>query len=164
MEGANRGAREAGGRSVACNVKLSTEQCPNAYLDRSVTVHYFFVRKVLLFKYSYGFVALPGGFGTMDELFEALTLVQTQKIESFPIVLMGRDYWKRLFHLVQNMVDEGAINPRELDSWLATDDINEAMSHIRKYAVEGFGLTSRRPPRPSRILGEPRTPAGWTTR
>lgn len=164
MEGANRGAREAGGRSVACNVKLSTEQCPNAYLDRSVTVHYFFVRKVLLFKYSYGFVALPGGFGTMDELFEALTLVQTQKIESFPIVLMGRDYWKRLFHLVQNMVDEGAISPRELDSWLATDDINEAMSHIRKYAVEGFGLTSRRPPRPSRILGEPRTPAGWTTR
>ncbi len=163
MEGANRGAREAGGRSVACNIRLSAEEYQNAYLDQSVTVHYFFVRKVLLFKYSYGFVALPGGFGTMDELFEALTLVQTQKIASFPIVLMGRDYWKRLFHLVQNMVNEGAIRPGELDLWLVTDDINEAMSHIRKHGVEDFGLTSRRPPRPSRILGEPRITAGWTT-
>ena len=158
MEAANRGAKDAGGRSVSCNISLGAEEAPNPYLDASVTVRYFFVRKVMLFKYSYGFVALPGGFGTMDELFEALTLVQTGKIKSFPIVLMGTDYWKRLFHLVQNMVDEGAISPGEIDTWLATDDVDEAMAHIRKHAIEGFGLRSRRWPRPSRLLGEPRLP------
>lgn len=158
MEAANRGAKEAGGRSVSCNITLGTEERPNAYLDRSVTVRYFFVRKVLLFKYSYGFVALPGGFGTMDELFEALTLVQTGKIKNFPIVLMGADYWKRLFHLVRNMVDEGAISPGEIETWLATDDVDEAMEHIRKHAIEGFGLRRRPRPQPSRILGEPRLP------
>ena len=158
MEAANRGAKEAGGRSVSCNISLGAEEAPNPHLDHSVTVRYFFVRKVMLFKYSYGFVALPGGFGTMDELFEALTLVQTGKIKSFPIVLMGTDYWKRLFHLVQNMVDEGAISPGEIDTWLATDDVGEAMAHIRKHAIEGFGLRSRRWPRPSRLLGEPRLP------
>ena len=162
MEAANRGAKDAGGRSVSCNITLGTEEQPNAYLDHSVTVRYFFVRKVLLFKYSYGFVALPGGFGTVDELFEALTLVQTRKMGNFPIVLMGTEYWKRLFHLVQNMVDEGAIGPGEINSWLATDDIDQAMEHIRKYAIEGFDLQSRRSPRPSRILGEPRLPAGPT--
>lgn len=160
MEAANRGAQEANGYSVSCNIRLGTEEAPNAYLDRSVTVHYFFVRKVLLFKYSYGFVALPGGFGTMDELFEALTLVQTKKIRNFPIVLMGTDYWKRLFHLVQNMVAEGAISPAELDTWLATDNVDEAMDHLRKHAIEGFKLRRRRRPRPSRLLREPDLPRG----
>ena len=89
MEGANRGAKEAGGRSVGCNIALSFEQVPNPYLDRYVTCHYFFVRKVLLFKYSYAFVCLPGGLGTLDELTEALTLIQTGKIRQFPVVLMG---------------------------------------------------------------------------
>ena len=157
MEAANRGAKEAGGRSVSCNIRLGAEETPNPYLDRSVTVRYFFVRKVLLFKYSYGFVALPGGFGTMDELFEALTLVQTKKIENFPIVLMGTEYWQRLFHLVQNMVSEGAISPGEIENWLATDDVDEAMDHLRKHAIEGFKL---RGPRPSRFLREPRLPEG----
>ena len=156
MEAANRGAKEAGGRSVACNIKLPEESYTNKYLDQSVAVHYFFVRKVLLFKYSYAFVALPGGFGTMDELFEALTLVQTKKIRNFPIVLMGTDYWKRLFHLVQNMVDEGAIHPGEIETWLATDDLNEAVQHIRKYAIEEFGLHRPRKLRPSWLLREPR--------
>ena len=158
MEAANRGAKEAGGRSVSCNIILGAGEAPNSYLDRSVTVRYFFVRKVLLFKYSYGFIALPGGFGTMDELFEALTLVQTQKVDSFPIVLMGTDYWKRLLHLVQNMVDEGAIAAGDIETWLVTDDVDEAMDHIRTHAVDGFGLRRRRRPKPSRILGEPRTP------
>jgi hypothetical protein len=158
MEAANRGAKEAGGRSVACAIRLPSEEVANRYLDHSVTVHHFFVRKVMLFKYSYAFVALPGGFGTMDELFEALTLVQTRKIRNFPIVLMGTDYWKRLLHLVQKMVDEGAIEPGEIDTWLATDDIDEAISHIRKHAIEGFGLRRRRRLRPSRLLGEPRLP------
>ena len=155
MEAANRGAKEAGGRSVACNIELPVEEYANPYLDHSVTVRYFFVRKVLLFKYSYAFVALPGGFGTMDELFEALTLVQTKKIQNFPIVLMGTDYWKRLLHLVHNMVDEGAIDPGEIDTWLATDDLDAAIQHIRKHAVDGFGLRRRRRLRASRLLGEP---------
>src|SRR4029434_3819351 len=93
MEAANRGAREAGGRSVGCNIELPFAQEPNAYLDRWVTTEYFWVRKVLLVKYSYAFIVMPGGFGTLDELTEALTLIQTRKILQFPIVLMGRDYW-----------------------------------------------------------------------
>ncbi len=95
MEAANRGAKEAGGRSVGCNIQLPFEQAPNPYLDRSVTMHYFFVRKALLIKYSYAFVVMPGGAGTLDELFEALTLIQTGKIKNFPIVIMGTEYLER---------------------------------------------------------------------
>ncbi|MFN6195909.1 MAG: TIGR00730 family Rossman fold protein, partial [Planctomycetota bacterium] len=96
MEAANRGAREAGGLSVGCNITLPHEQKHNPYLDRFVEFRYFFVRKVMLVKYSYAFVVLPGGFGTMDELFEAATLIQTRKIEDFPLVLMGTEYWRPL--------------------------------------------------------------------
>ena len=156
MEAANRGAKEAGGRSVACNIRLPQEEEPNGYLDHSVQVHYFFVRKVLLFKYSYAFVALPGGFGTMDELFEALTLVQTGKIENFPIVLMGTSYWRRLLHLIHRMEHEGTISAKDLRLWLTTDDLDEALAHIRAHTVDRFGLLERRLPRPSRILREPR--------
>ncbi|MEE2637479.1 MAG: TIGR00730 family Rossman fold protein [Acidobacteriota bacterium] len=156
MEAANRGAKDAGGRSVACNITLPNEEDANPYLDHAVQVHYFFVRKVLLFKYSYAFIALPGGFGTMDELFEALTLVQTGKIESFPIVLMGTSYWRRLLHLIHSMEREGTISPRDLRLWLTTDSLDQAMDHIRTHAVDRFGLLERRGPRPSRILGEPR--------
>ena len=92
MEAANRGARDAGGRSVGCNIELPHEEDPNPYLDRTVTIKYFFVRKTLLIKYSYAFVVLPGGAGTLDELFEAMTLIQTGKIDNFPIVVMGREY------------------------------------------------------------------------
>ena len=163
MEAANRGAKEAGGCSVACNVQLPSEEDPNPYLDHSVQVHHFFVRKVLLFKYSYAFVALPGGFGTMDELFEALTLVQTGKIQSFPIVLMGTSYWRRLLHLIHRMEREGAISADDLRLWLTTDDLDEALAHIKAHTVDRFGLLARRLRRPSRMLGEPRVvrrPAG----
>ncbi len=158
MEAANRGAKEAGGRSVACSIRLPSEEATNPYLDRSVQAHYFFVRKVLLFKYSYAFIALPGGFGTMDELFEALTLVQTGKIASFPIVLMGTSYWRRLLHLIHRMEREGAISPKDLSLWLTTDDLDEALAHVKKHTIERFGLLERRVPRPSLILGEPRVP------
>jgi uncharacterized protein (TIGR00730 family) len=109
MEAANRGARDAGGTSVGCNIELPHEQDPNRYLDRYVTCHYFFVRKVLLFKYSYAFIALPGGLGTLDEMCEALTLIQTRKIQNYPVVLLGVEYWAPFMALLQEMVHDGAV-------------------------------------------------------
>jgi hypothetical protein len=153
MEAANRGAREAGGRSVGCNIELPLEQHPNAYLDRSVTCRHFFVRKVLLFKYSYAFVALPGGLGTLDELSEALTLVQTRKIQNFPIVLIGTDYWRPFSAMLDRMVAEGTISQDDLQLMLLTDDIGEAMDHIRRHGIERFGL--RPAVKSSPLLGEP---------
>ena len=154
MEGANRGAREAGGRSVGCNVELPFEQDPNPYLDRWVTCRYFFVRKVLLVKYSYAFVVLPGGFGTLDELAEALTLIQTGKIQQFPVVLMGTEYWAPLLGMMDSMVEAGAISASDLDLMLVTDSVTEAMAYLEKYAVKQFGLKRLRRPRPSTLLGE----------
>jgi uncharacterized protein (TIGR00730 family) len=153
MEAANRGARDAGGRSVGCNVELPLEQFPNPYLDRSVTCRYFFVRKVLLFKYSYAFVALPGGFGTLDELFEALTLVQTRKIGSFPVVLLGTAYWRPLQTLLRQLAIERAIDPGDLDLLLVTDDVAGALEHIRTHVAGRFGV-SPKVRRPISILGE----------
>jgi uncharacterized protein (TIGR00730 family) len=153
MEAANRGAKEAGGSSVGCNIQLPQEQQPNADLDRWVTCRYFFVRKVLLFKYSYAFVALPGGLGTLDELAEALTLVQTGKIASFPIVLMGRSYWRPFEELLSKMAAEGTIDADDLRLLLITDDMDEAIAHVRRNAIEPFGLR-RRAPKRSRWLGE----------
>jgi uncharacterized protein (TIGR00730 family) len=100
MEAANRGAKDVSGRSVGCNIELPHEQKPNGYLDRFVTLHYFFVRKTLLVKYSYGFVILPGGAGTLDEMFEAITLIQTRKTKNFPVVIMGTDYWDEILPFV----------------------------------------------------------------
>lgn len=154
MEGANRGAREAGGRSVGCNIKLPMEQQPNPYLDRWVACHYFFVRKVLLLKYSYAFVVLPGGLGTLDELAEALTLIQTQKISHFPVVLMGRDYWQPFLAMLQSMVEAGTISASDLDLMLVTDSVPDAVAYLERHAVQYFGLKRRKAPRPSRWLGE----------
>jgi len=152
MEAANRGAREAGGVSIGCNILLPQEQRPNPYLDRWVTFKYFFVRKVMLIKYSYAFVVMPGGFGTMDELFESMTLIQTKKILGFPVVLMGKDYYQPLLALLRRMVDEGTISPYDLDLLLITDSVDEAMTHIRKHSIEQFGLQERRVP--SNLLAE----------
>ena len=153
MEAANRGAKDAGGRSVGCNIELPFEQFPNKYLDRWVTCRYFFVRKVLLVKYSYAFVVMPGGFGTLDELTEALTLIQTQKIKQFPIVLMGVAYWKPFLDMTQAMLAAGTISQGDLDLMLVTDSIPDAMAHIDRHAIEHFGL-KRPEPRPSWWLGE----------
>jgi uncharacterized protein (TIGR00730 family) len=154
MEAANRGARDVGGRSVGCNIELPMEQDANPYLDRWISCHYFFVRKVLLFKYSYAFVALPGGLGTLDELCEALTLIQTGKIRNYPIVLIGTEYWKPFMDLLHEMLDEGAIGAADLNLLKVTDDIDEAMAHLEKHAVTAFGL--RRVPwrQPRWWLGE----------
>ena len=156
MEAANRGAREAGGPSVGCNIVLPTEQKLNPYLDTYVTFRYFFVRTVMLVKYSYAFVVMPGGVGTMDELFEAVTLIQNRKIESFPVVLFGRDYWKPLVAFLEEMVQVGTISAADLDLLLFTDSVEEAMNHIEKHAIEQFGLVRRKIPRSAPMLGEHR--------
>jgi uncharacterized protein (TIGR00730 family) len=154
MEAANRGAKEAGGRSVGCNISLPHEQAPNPYLDCYVTCHYFFVRKVLLFKYSYGFVALPGGLGTLDELTEALTLIQTGKIRQFPVVLMDTNYWLPFTELLREMLKEGTISASDLDLMLVTDSVPEAMAHIEEHAIHRFGLRKSERPAPRTWLGE----------
>jgi uncharacterized protein (TIGR00730 family) len=140
MEAANRGAKDVGGRSVGCGIELPREQTNNAYLDRSVTMHYFFVRKTLLIKYSYAFVVMPGGAGTLDELFEALTLVQTGKIKNFPIVVMGTDYWRELIGFLAKMAQSGMISQADLNLIFTTDSVDDAIAHIRSKAIEPFGL------------------------
>jgi uncharacterized protein (TIGR00730 family) len=154
MEAANRGAREAGGRSVGCKITLPREQAANRYLDAVVTCSHFFVRKVLLFKYSYAFIALPGGMGTLDELFEALTLIQTGKIERFPVVLIGTTYWKPVSDLLRHLALERAIDPLDLDLLLVTDSVADAIVHLRRHAVSAFGLRAKAFT-PWRVLGEP---------
>jgi hypothetical protein len=146
MEAANRGAREAGGPSVGCNILLPHEQSANPYVDKFVTIRYFFVRKVLLVKYSYAFVIFPGGFGTMDEFFEILTLVQTKKVENFPIVVMGMDYFRPIQEYVQFMVEQGTISPEDLDLLLFTDDEDEAIAHIRHYISSNYKAVRRNKP------------------
>jgi hypothetical protein len=152
MEAASRGAKEAGGYTVGCNIALPEEQKLNPYLDRSVSFDHFFVRKVMLVKYSYAFVVMPGGLGTMDEFFEALTLIQTKMIENFPVVLMSTAFYRPLMAVLVKMVAAGTISNTDLDLLLLTDSVEEAMEHIEKHAVRPFGLS--RPAHPLTILGE----------
>jgi len=155
MEAANRGAREAGGRSIGCNIQLPREQRPNAYLDRMVLFRHFFVRKVMLVKYSYAFVALPGGFGTLDEFFEAMTLIQTGKIRDFPVILMGDSYWRPLLEFMhETLVARGAVDQADFDRVVITDDPAEAATIIRDTTMDKFGLAYRRAPRRIRVFGE----------
>src|SRR6201996_4184954 len=123
MEAANRGAFEAGGMSVGCNIKLPFEQKPNPYVQTSITFEHFFVRKVMLVKYSYAFVIMPGGFGTMDEFFETLTLVQTKTLTQFPMVLFGKAYYQPLFTVMEEMARAGTISTEDLSLVLLTDSI-----------------------------------------
>jgi uncharacterized protein (TIGR00730 family) len=157
MEAANRGAKDVGGRSVGCNILLPHEQAPNPYLDRFLEFRYFFVRKVMLVKYSYAFVALPGGFGTMDELFECMTLIQTGKIRDFPVVLMGSEYWQPMLDFLRHtMIPAGTISPQDLDLFEVVDSPEAAVASILRTVTQDFGLrwqpTGRR--RPRWYLGE----------
>lgn len=148
MEAANRGAKEVGGLSLGCNIELPEEQHPNAYLDKFVEFHYFFVRKVMLVKYSDAFVALPGGFGTLDEIFETAVLIQTRKIAEFPLILMGKDFWEPLFDFVRDrLLAEGTIGSEDLDLLKVTDSVDEAMDCI----LAALESRKRIPPRPHRV-------------
>lgn len=133
MEAANRGAREAGGRSVGCNITLPMEQQPNPYLDRYVEFRYFFVRKVMLVKYSFAFIVMPGGFGTLDEVFETLTLVRTNKISDFPIILVGSAFWGPLLgYMRDTLIREGTIDEGDFGAIQVTDSPTDAVEMINK--------------------------------
>ena len=131
MEAANRGAKEAGGLSIGCNIELPLEQGSNAYVDVALNFRYFFVRKTMFVKYSEAFVIFPGGFGTLDELFEALTLIQTEKIKSFPVILFGTAYWQGLLEWIKGTVlAEGKISIEDLEKLIVTDDVQLARETI----------------------------------
>jgi uncharacterized protein (TIGR00730 family) len=145
MEAANRGAFENGGFSVGCNIRLQHEQAPNPYMHRWVTIKYFFVRKVLLVKYSFAFIVMPGGVGTLDEFFETLTLIQTGIIRDFPVVIIGKQYFAPLQEMLKKMVDQKTISETDLNLVLFIDDIEEAISHIRDYVVKNYHVKEFRP-------------------
>jgi hypothetical protein len=158
MEAANRGAREGGGVSVGCNIELPHEQKPNPYLDLFVEFRYFFVRKVMLVKYSSAFVCMPGGFGTLDEIFETATLIQTGKILGFPLILMGSDYWAPLLGFIQStMVREGTVSAAEAELLTVTDDPAAVVAQIVEAAAR-LHLPAPARPRPSPLLGERKPP------
>lgn len=144
MEAANRGAFENGGTSVGCNIKLPFEQRPNPYMHKWITFDYFFIRKVLLVKYSYGFIIMPGGFGTMDEFFETITLAQTKVILDFPIVLYGKEFYAPLIAAIDSMAERGTIAPVDKNLLLLTDDMDEAMRHIQHYIAKNFKVKMRK--------------------
>jgi uncharacterized protein (TIGR00730 family) len=132
MEAANRGAWDAGGYSVGCNIELHTEQIANPYLDLQLDFQHFFVRKVMLVKFSSAFVILPGGYGTLDEIFETLNLIETRKIQCFPLVIMGSEYWREMIDFMQDkLVRSGAISPEVAENLLVTDDPEEMVDYVR---------------------------------
>jgi uncharacterized protein (TIGR00730 family) len=137
MEAANRGCQEGGGLSVGCNIELPMEQGLNPYVDLGVEFRYFFARKVMFVKYADAFVIYPGGFGTLDELFEALTLIQTQKVQDFPVILMGSEYWRGLLDWIRGpLIDEATVNQAEIDLLRVSDDPKEACDIIDAYVRE----------------------------
>jgi uncharacterized protein (TIGR00730 family) len=144
MEAANRGAFEHGGRSIGCNIELPYEQKLNPYVTTSITFEHFFVRKVLLVKYSYAFIIMPGGVGTMDEFYETLTLVQTHTITRFPIVLMGKAYYQPVLDYLKFMAEQKTISWEDINLVLLTDSIDEAMEHISKYIKTNYEVKPRK--------------------
>lgn len=154
MEAANKGAKEVGGKSVGCNIVLPMEQKPNPYLDKWVNIKYFFVRKTLLIKYSYAFVVLPGGFGTLDEYFEALTLIQTSMISQFPIVILDKAFHKDLIEHIEKMKLAGTISATDTSLFLFTDSVEEAVAYIRENSIKKFNLKPEKPYKPFKWLFE----------
>jgi hypothetical protein len=155
MEAANRGAKSAGGRSIGCNIRLPREQKPNPFLDRMIEFRYFFVRKLMLMKYSYAFVGLPGGLGTLDEIFEMLVLIQTGKVRKFPIILLGVEFWGPLLGILRDrLVPAGTIDAGDLDLVTLTDTPEETVRLIQRAVVRDFGFTYAQRAKPRWILAE----------
>jgi uncharacterized protein (TIGR00730 family) len=155
MAAANRGAKDVGGYSVGSNITLPVEQKPNRYLDRWVEFRYFFVRKMLLEKYSYAFIAMPGGLGTLDEIFETAVLVQTGKMKDFPLVLMGKTFWSPLIDWLRDtLLASGTIDRADIERWVVTDSPEEAVALVRERAMRQFGLTDGPVAKPRWWLGE----------
>lgn len=155
MEAGNRGAREAGAPSIGCNITLPAEQKPNKYLDVWTEFNHFYVRKVMLAKYSYAFIAFPGGFGTLDEVFEIATLIQTGKIKHFPIILFGSEYWSPLIEFLKTkLLGEKMIDEPDLRHLIVTDSVEEAHRLIIDKALTAFGLRYARRPKRWKIFGE----------
>jgi uncharacterized protein (TIGR00730 family) len=142
MEAANRGAKEGGGTSIGCNIVLPLEQKPNPYLDQELEFRHFFVRKLMLVKYSYAFVALPGGFGTLDEFFEIATLIQTAKVKHFPVVLLGSEYWAPLYEFLRSTVlASGSLTQAEFDLVVVADDPADVARVVSERGLGEFGLS-----------------------
>jgi len=154
MEAANRGAKDVGGLSIGCNIVLPHEQYANPYLDYSVNMEYFFVRKELLRKYSFAFIIMPGGFGTLDEFFETVTLIQTKKTESFPVVVMGIEFHKDIIGHIEIMAQERTISEEDMHLILFTDSVEEAVEHINKYAIDQAHIKLQPSRKPMWLLGE----------
>jgi uncharacterized protein (TIGR00730 family) len=150
MEAANRGAFDVNGKSIGCTIKLPKEQVSNPYMNRVVDFDFFFVRKVLLTKYSYAFVVMPGGFGTLDELFETLTLIQTGIIHNFPVVIMGKSYYADIHEMIHLMIDNKTISPIDHELVIFTDDTDEAINHIRHFIHTNYKVERK----PWWLLGE----------
>jgi len=148
MEAANRGAKDVGGKSVGCNIVLPHEQHRNPYLDKWVDIKYFFLRKTLLIKYSYAFIVMPGGFGTLDEFFEALTLVQTKKISTFPIIIFDQDFYKKILEHNNRMREAGTILAADEKLYFVTDSIDETIAYIKEKSIMAFGLKYMQPKKP----------------
>jgi uncharacterized protein (TIGR00730 family) len=143
MEAANKGAYLNGGYSVGCNIILPKEQEANPFLHKWINIPYFFVRKFLLIKYSYAFIVMPGGIGTLDELFESLTLIQTKMINHFPVVLFGKDYHKELYNHIQIMAANESISPEDMTLLFVTDSVSEMETHLKEHAIDQFGLIKK---------------------
>lgn len=150
MEAANRGAMEAGGQSIGCTIKLPKEQVSNPYMTRIVDFDYFFVRKVLLTKYSYAFIVMPGGYGTLDELFETLTLIQTGILHNFPVVIMDKSYYTDINELMQKMIREKTISHDDQHLVKFTDSVDEALKHIQSFIQKNYKVKYKA----SWLLGE----------
>lgn len=153
MEAVNKGAFEAGGNSVGCNIILPFEQKPNPYLHKWIDIPYFFLRKVILVKYSYAFVIMPGGIGTLDELFEALTLIQTRVIQDFPVVIFDKEYHKELCEHIHLMAENESISPEDMELLFVTDSVEDLITHIETHAIKKFGLVKKQV-KPKWWLGE----------
>ena len=145
MEAANKGAKQGGGVSIGCNIELPMEQTPNPYLDISVDFKQFYVRKVLLLKYSYAFIVMPGGFGTLDELFETITLIQTKKTRRFPVVLFGTEYWSKMLEFIEVMKANGTVSPDDHQLFFTTDSIDEAMEYTFNFIKKEFHPKTSKP-------------------